>query len=135
MVIFQGEQKNVKALHFRCAAGIVHFKLASCIKHLQTLSCCQRCFTNFVDHCIHECIYLNRQRARLFQEIFSLGADIHMHLFMQDKHSQTNLLLGVECPEFLQILSDRAETFNSIRLPAKNVPAPPPKEFCRHSLS
>ena len=34
-----------------------------------------------------------------------------MNLFMQDKHSQTNLLLGVECAEFLQILSDRAETF------------------------
>ena len=93
-------------------------QLVSCVSSLPHVSniCrhCQRCFTNLVDHCIHECIFLNRPRARLFQEIFSLGADIYMHLFMQDKHSQTNLLLGVECPEFLQILSDRAETFNSI---------------------
>ena len=34
-----------------------------------------------------------------------------VRIYMQDKHSQTNLLLGVECPELLQILSDRAETF------------------------
>ena len=37
-------------------------QLISCVSSLPHVSniCshCQRCFTNLVDHCIHECIYL-----------------------------------------------------------------------------
>ena len=103
-------------------------RLKPCISVVQLLPCvsslphvsnicshCQRCFTNRVDHSIHECTYLTRPRTRLLQEIFSLGADIYIYVLVHaNKHSQTNLLLGVECPEFLQILSDRAETFINI---------------------
>ena len=101
----------------RCISVVQLVLCVSSLPHVSDIcSHCQRCFTNLVDHCIHECIYLNRPRARLLQEIFSLGADIYMYLFMQDKHSQTNLLPGLECPDFLQILSNRAETFKSICL-------------------
>ena len=41
-------------------------------------------------------------------------SDINSRL-KKKKQNETNLLFGVECLEFLQILSDRAETFNSIR--------------------
>ena len=58
--------------------------------------------------------YLNRLRALLLQEIFYLGVDVYMYLNRQDRQTQTNLLLGVVVPKFLQILSDRSETFKRI---------------------
>ena len=68
----------------------------------------------FITKCIHECNYLNRPRALLLQEIFYLGVDVYMYLNRQDRQTQTNLLLGVVVPEFLQILSDRSETFKRV---------------------
>ena len=69
-------------------------QLVSCVSSLPHVSniCshCQRCFTNVVDHCIHECIYLNRPRARLLQEIFSLGADIYIYVLVHARQTFTN---------------------------------------------
>ena len=48
------------------------------------------------------------------QEIFYLGVDVYMYLNKQDRQTQTNLLLGVAVPDFLQILSDRSYTFKRI---------------------
>ena len=95
--------------------SVIH--LISCVSSLprisSTCSNCQGEFTNLVDHCIHECIYLNRQRERFWWEIFSLGPDIFMYLHMQDKLTLMNLLLGVESPELLQILSERSDNFKT----------------------
>ena len=92
-------------------------QLISCVSSLphvsSTCSNCQGEFTNLVDHCIHECIYLNRQRERFCREIFSLGPDIFMYFHMQDKLTLTNLLLGVESPELLQILSESSDNFKT----------------------
>ena len=63
---------------------------------------CKRNYDNLLDHCIHDCDYLDRPRAHFFPEIFSLGADIYTYLIMQDKQIQVNFLLGIEFPEFLQ---------------------------------
>ena len=68
---------------------------------------CKRNYDDLLDHCIHDCIYLDRPRAQFFQEIFSLGADIYTYLIMQDKQTQVNFLLGAKFSEFLQVLSDR----------------------------
>ena len=61
-------------------------QLISCVSSLphisSTCSNCQGEFTNLVDHCIHECIYLKRQSERFWREIFSLGPDIFMYLHM-----------------------------------------------------
>ena len=92
-------------------------QLISCVSSLphisSTCSNCQGVFTNLVAHCIHECIYLYRQRERFWWEIFSLGPDIFMYLHMQDKLILTNLLLGVESPELLQILFETSDNFKS----------------------
>ena len=69
-------------------------QLISCVSSLPHVSniCrhCQRCFTNLVDHCIHGCIYLNRSRARLLQEIFSLGADIYIYALVHARQTFIN---------------------------------------------
>ena len=75
---------------------------------------CKRIYDNLLDHCIRDCIYLDRPRAQFFQEIFSLGADIYTYLIMQDKQTQVNFLLGAEFPEFLQVLFDRTEPFKKV---------------------
>ena len=75
---------------------------------------CQSNYDNLLDHCIHDCIYLYRPRAQFFQEIFFLGADIHMYLAMQPKQTQVNLLLGGEYPDFTQLLSERTESFKKV---------------------
>ena len=93
-------------------------QLISCVSSLPHMSnTCENCqcdFTNLVDHCIHECNYLNRQRDRLWRDISFLGPHILMYLLMQDKLTLTNLLLGVESPEFLEILSESSYDFRIV---------------------
>ena len=38
---------------------------------------------------------------------------MYMYLHMQDKLTLTNLFLGVESPELLQILSERSDNFKT----------------------
>ena len=57
-------------------------------------------------------MYLSKQTKG---KILAGGPDIVMYLHMQDKLtlSLTNLLLGVESPELLHILSERSENFKT----------------------
>ena len=93
-------------------------QLISCVSSLPHISSsCNKCqcdFTNLVDHCIHECSYLNRHRDRFWWDIFSLGADILMYLLMQDKKSISNIFLGVESQVLLNILSERSEDYKTV---------------------
>ena len=104
--------KNNRKMLKPCISVVQLLSSVSCLPFIDNICChCHRNFANLLDHCIHDCVYLSRPRAQFLQEISSLSTDIYMHLSMQDKQTQTNLRLGVETPEFLQILSDRCETF------------------------
>ena len=80
-------------------------QLLSSVSRLPENICehCKRNYDNLLDHCIHDCDYLDRPRAHFFQEIYSLGPDIYTYLIMQDTQIQVNFLLGAKFPEFLQI--------------------------------
>ena len=104
--------KNNRKMLKPCISVVQLLSSVSSLPFIDNICChCHRNFANLLDHCIHDCIYHNRPRAQFLQEISSLSTDIYMYLSMQDKQTQTNLLLGVETPEFLQILSDSCETF------------------------
>ena len=112
--LWQFSKDNRKMLK-PCISVVQLLSRASSLPFLTTIcNHCQKIYVNLLDHCIHECIYLNRPRALLLQEIFYLDVDVYMYLNRQDRQTQTNLLLGVMVPEFLQILSDRSETFKRI---------------------
>ena len=112
--LWQFSKDNRKMLK-PCISVVQLLSRASSLPFLTTIcNHCQKIYVNLLDHCIHECIYLNRPRALLLQEIFYLDVDVYMYLNRQDRQTQTNLLLGVMVPEFLQILSDRSDTFKRI---------------------
>ena len=112
--LWQFAKDNRKMLK-PCISAVQLLSRASSLPYLTTTCThCQKIYVNLLDHCIHECNYLNRPRALLLQEILYLDVDVYMYLNRQDRQTQTNLLLGVVVPEFLQILSDRSESFKRI---------------------
>ena len=60
------------------------------------------------------CKERERERAKLWQDILSLGFDIFMYVITQDLFVLTNLFLGADVAEFIQLLSERRENFKSI---------------------
>ncbi|MCG8077812.1 MAG: hypothetical protein JAY75_16450 [Candidatus Thiodiazotropha taylori] len=72
---------------------------------------CHRNYDNIVDHCIHDCLYILRQRHIFWQEILSLGLDVYRYLSMQSKIVLSNIFLGSECQELYQLLSEKSEQF------------------------
>ena len=67
--------------------------LASCISVIQMISnlnitmydgnicpSCNLIYENMIDHCIHECLYLNRERAIFWNEHPKLDLNVYMFL-------------------------------------------------------
>ena len=67
--------------------------LASCISVIQMISnlnitmydgnicpCCNLIYENMIDHCIHECLYLYRERAIFWNEHPKLDLNVYMFL-------------------------------------------------------
>ena len=93
--------KNNRKMLKPCIDVVQLLSSVSSLSFIDNICChCHINFVHLLDHCIHDCIYLNRPRAQFLQEISSLSTDLYMYLSMQDKQMQTNLLLGVETPEF-----------------------------------
>ena len=69
---------------------------------------------NIIDHCILECVHVNKERSKLWQDILSLGLDNYMYLNKQDLFVLINLFLGTEVAEFIQLLSQRSVNVKSI---------------------
>ena len=81
--------KNNRKMLKPCISVVQLLSNVSCLPFIDNICChCHRNFANLLDHCIHDCVYLNRPRAQFLQEISSLSTDIYMHLSMQDKQTQ-----------------------------------------------
>ena len=56
--------------------------------------CCNPMYENIIDHCIHECLYLNRERAIFWNELSKLDLNVYMFLNIQEPVFLSNIFLG-----------------------------------------
>ena len=56
--------------------------------------CCNLMYENYTDHCIHECLYLNRERAIIWNELSKLDLNVYMFLNIQEPVFLSNIFLG-----------------------------------------
>ena len=80
---------------------------------------CPQCSTNYdnvVDHCIHDCLFLNLDRSRLWYSIQQLNSDVCTYLRSLDKAFLTMIILGLGDDKVRFILGDQFQQFRSILL-------------------
>ena len=78
---------------------------------------CPKCSTNYdnvVDHCIHDCLFLNLDRSRLWYSIQQLNSDVCTYLRSLDKAFLTMIFLGLDDDIVRFILDDQFQQFRSI---------------------
>ena len=78
---------------------------------------CPKCSTNYdnvVDHCIHDCLFLNLDRSRLWYSIQQLNSDVCTYLRSLDKAFLTMTFLGLDDDIVRFILADQFQQFRSI---------------------
>ena len=76
--------------------------------------CCNLMYENIIDHCIHECLYLNRERAIFWNELSKLDLNVYMFLNIQEPVFLSNIFLGQENLELSRLLQEKGEKFKRI---------------------
>ena len=76
--------------------------------------CCNLMYENIIDHCIHECLYLNRERAVFWNELSKLDLNVYMFLNIQEPVFLSNIFLGQENLELSRVLQEKGEIFRRI---------------------
>ena len=72
---------------------------------------CEVFYENIVDHCLHDCSYLDNERSEMWQEILSLSLPAYGYLYMQNISFVSNVLLGMKNRDLEQILGESQEAF------------------------
>ena len=70
---------------------------------------CEVFYENIVDHCLHDCSYLDNERSEMWQEILSLSLPAYGYLYMQNISFVSNVLLGMKTRDLEQILGESQE--------------------------
>ena len=69
--------KNNRKMLKPCISVVQLLSSVSSLPFIDKICChCHRNFANLLDHCIHDCVYLNRPRAQFLQEISSLSTGL-----------------------------------------------------------
>ena len=71
-------------------------------------------YDNVMDHCIHDCLFLNLDRSRLWYSIQQLNSDVCTYLRSLDKAFLTMIFLGLDDDIVRFILGDQFQQFRSI---------------------
>ena len=66
---------------------------------------------NIVDHCLHDCSYLDNEISEMWQEILSLSLPAYGYLYMQNISFVSNVLLGMKNIDLELILGASQEAF------------------------
>ena len=72
---------------------------------------CEVFYENIVDHCLHDCSYLDNERSEMWQEILSLSLPAYGYLYMQNISFVSNVLLGMKKRDLEHILEASQEAF------------------------
>ena len=72
---------------------------------------CEVFYENIVDHCLHDCSYLDNERSEMWQEILSLSLPAYGYLCMQNISFVSNVLLGMKNRDLEHILGASQEAF------------------------
>ena len=72
---------------------------------------CEVFYENIVDHCLHDCSYLDNERSEMWQGILSLSLPAYGYLFKQNISFVSNVLLGMKDRDLEQILGESQEAF------------------------
>ena len=72
---------------------------------------CEVFYDKIVDHCLHDCFYLDTERSEMWQEIFSLSLPTYDFYVYANMIYVSNVLLGMKNRDFEQILGESQESF------------------------
>ena len=78
-------------------------------RHNILSAACDSYYDNIADHCIHECIYLTIDRAKLWQDIGNTSTTVFDILHSRNMYLVSNVLLGMANTQLNSILNDELD--------------------------
>ena len=80
-------------------------------RHNILCTACDSYYDNIADRCIHECSYLTKEKAKLWQDIRNTSTTAFDFLHSRNMFLVPNVLLGMANAQLNNILNDELDNF------------------------
>ena len=85
-----------------------------CVEAHILCAACDSYYDNIADHCIHECSYLTKDRAKLWQDIQNTSTTAFDFLHSRNMFLVSNVLLGMAHAQLNNLLSYELDNFERV---------------------